>query len=349
MKTKKEYPATHSMSTAWYTVDEDGNVAIIEYDENGPVPYEVPSPADYAIEDLVYEVNEIDNLSSLQLKLNYTDEQALDIVSGAKDTCADLVRDYFDYIIQIDTTKERRFFELIEKARFIKGSYYVYLSIISSKMGVYSLRLSDCEDIIKALIEEKVILKTKIDDIELENEFLEENCTISAKEANLPFYVYKQPYWTTDLIERVSQPEHPVKAEQLASGISNVTHLPFRFSEVDKFQIAEYLPSRFYYGGVSVDGVKSYHALPLTNGEAAFFREDEDKVNYIPIDDAFENHQVEFDKSWGNEFSINGKRGYFFDRNRDEFHRIGNAQRTPISEDDCVEFVERNVDKDSED
>ena len=38
----KEYPATHSMSTAWYMVDDDDNVAIIEYNENGPVPCDVP-------------------------------------------------------------------------------------------------------------------------------------------------------------------------------------------------------------------------------------------------------------------------------------------------------------------
>ena len=29
MKTDKESPATHSMSTAWYMVDDDDNVAII--------------------------------------------------------------------------------------------------------------------------------------------------------------------------------------------------------------------------------------------------------------------------------------------------------------------------------
>lgn len=28
MKTKKEYPATHSMWTAWFAIDADGNVAI---------------------------------------------------------------------------------------------------------------------------------------------------------------------------------------------------------------------------------------------------------------------------------------------------------------------------------
>ena len=36
MKTTKEYPATHSMSTAWYIVDDEGNVGILDYNENQP-------------------------------------------------------------------------------------------------------------------------------------------------------------------------------------------------------------------------------------------------------------------------------------------------------------------------
>ena len=42
MKIDKEYPATHSMSTAWYCVDEDGNVGIVDFNENGPVPWGTP-------------------------------------------------------------------------------------------------------------------------------------------------------------------------------------------------------------------------------------------------------------------------------------------------------------------
>ena len=41
MKTTKEYPATHSMSTAWFYADENGEVAIIEFEDNGPVPENV--------------------------------------------------------------------------------------------------------------------------------------------------------------------------------------------------------------------------------------------------------------------------------------------------------------------
>lgn len=33
MKLFKEYPATHSMSTAWYCVDEDGNVWIFDIED----------------------------------------------------------------------------------------------------------------------------------------------------------------------------------------------------------------------------------------------------------------------------------------------------------------------------
>mgnify|MGYP000850883587 CR=1 FL=1 len=42
MKFDKEYPATHSMETAWYAADEDGNVALIMYNDNGPVPENLP-------------------------------------------------------------------------------------------------------------------------------------------------------------------------------------------------------------------------------------------------------------------------------------------------------------------
>ena len=38
MKIDKEYPATHSMDTAWFVTDLDGNVAIFQFEEDGPGP-----------------------------------------------------------------------------------------------------------------------------------------------------------------------------------------------------------------------------------------------------------------------------------------------------------------------
>ena len=41
MITGKEFPSTHSMDTAWFAVDLDGNVAIFQFEEEGPglVPF----------------------------------------------------------------------------------------------------------------------------------------------------------------------------------------------------------------------------------------------------------------------------------------------------------------------
>ena len=38
----KEYPATHSMSTGWFVADKDGNIAIFDFNENGPIPCDIP-------------------------------------------------------------------------------------------------------------------------------------------------------------------------------------------------------------------------------------------------------------------------------------------------------------------
>ena len=48
----KEYPATHSMSTAWYVADEDGNVGIMDFNDNGPVPWKTEEEA--SVEELVF-------------------------------------------------------------------------------------------------------------------------------------------------------------------------------------------------------------------------------------------------------------------------------------------------------
>lgn len=37
MKKNKEYPATHSMDTAWFACDLDGNIAIFQFEEKTKV------------------------------------------------------------------------------------------------------------------------------------------------------------------------------------------------------------------------------------------------------------------------------------------------------------------------
>lgn len=50
----KEYPATHSMSTAWYMVDVDGNVGLMDFDDNGPIPAFCNVPTESVLTELVF-------------------------------------------------------------------------------------------------------------------------------------------------------------------------------------------------------------------------------------------------------------------------------------------------------
>ncbi|MBQ0004210.1 MAG: hypothetical protein KBT21_11815, partial [Treponema sp.] len=66
MKTTKDFPATHSMSTEWFVVDEDGNIALFDFDEEGPVPVQIDESDSFSyMEDLC--VPDENGINSLEL------------------------------------------------------------------------------------------------------------------------------------------------------------------------------------------------------------------------------------------------------------------------------------------
>lgn len=73
MKIDKEYPATHSMDTSWFAIDADGNVAIIEFGDDGPVP-DFVGQNDIYIPDVMFKAMAIDEHHGLPCLL-LTDEQ----------------------------------------------------------------------------------------------------------------------------------------------------------------------------------------------------------------------------------------------------------------------------------
>lgn len=91
----KEYPATHSMSTSWYIVDEDGNVGIMDFNANGPVPW---GTEDISIDCLVW--NDYDEVYDVDLK----EEQLLYMLGDPEEPKGCLY--YRDYIIQIDSSQK---------------------------------------------------------------------------------------------------------------------------------------------------------------------------------------------------------------------------------------------------
>lgn len=112
MKQYKEYPATHSMSTAWYVADEDGNVAIMDYNENGPVPWEIEQTS---IEELVFG-HEEDYKRKKYLRIKLTDGQIYDLLESSKDPSYDFNEWMLDYdaIVQIDKGQEKEFLKLLK-------------------------------------------------------------------------------------------------------------------------------------------------------------------------------------------------------------------------------------------
>ena len=125
MKTDKEYPATHSMSTAWYIVDEDGNVGIMDFDDNGPVPFDVPSDA--VIDELVFGDYENEVFS----KIDLTDEQIDELIKNPHSPTEEEY--WIEPIIQIDLNKEKDFFELVDNKDF-----KIKICVSKKKRNIYS-------------------------------------------------------------------------------------------------------------------------------------------------------------------------------------------------------------------
>ena len=116
MKLEKEYPATHSMSTAWYVADEEGNVGIMDFNENGPVPWQ--TEPETAVDYLVFR-HEEDYKQKIYLNIDLTDEQIDDLL-GAPHSPENLqdVSYWFDCVLQIDRDKENVFLELANNQDF---------------------------------------------------------------------------------------------------------------------------------------------------------------------------------------------------------------------------------------
>ena len=134
MKIDKEYPATHSMSTSWYIADIDGNVGILDYNENGPVPWETEQSD---TESLVY--GHCENYDTKDyIRIDLTDDQIDDLMENPhhpKDE--DL---WFNCIFEIDLEQETDFLELAK-------SPDVEIELcISKERGLYYVDIYDCTE-----------------------------------------------------------------------------------------------------------------------------------------------------------------------------------------------------------
>lgn len=91
------------MSTSWYIVDDEGNVGIMDYDENDPVPWGIE---EITGDDLKYGHLE-DYRTGKFLQFNLTDEQILDLLHEPHKPSEET--DWYNCVVKIDRKKTDQF------------------------------------------------------------------------------------------------------------------------------------------------------------------------------------------------------------------------------------------------
>ena len=269
MKTEIEYPATHSMSTSWYIVDEDGNVGIMDFNENGPVPW---GTEQMASEDLAWG-HYVD-------KVALTEEQILYML-GKPQTKEETV--FWPHcIIQIDNSKKELFEALCQ------GDDIEIEACLSESLGIYEVfcwgsvkfNADDSmvileESTLRKLLDDKIIKNVYNNlEFEIDEEYENEKWIPELKFDKSAYYYYWQPYSPTQLSELVCKPDCPVKVSQLSERMrKRAFHLPIKFENTPKMQIAEFIPcavSDINDSGIERINGCEYGLLPLSNGQMAY-------------------------------------------------------------------------------
>ena len=244
MITDKEYPATHSMATAWYCVDEDGNVGIFDIDDNGPIP--VDGYEQNSVEEVFWE--DFSHDEPLFKKLHLEPKQIAKMLDPMdvedvweKDNEFWTNPSWMDVIVKIDMTKLDIFLKAIsmdeDQSTIVclseeQGIFYV--DFFFNKQGV---ELLEQNHVILAKYKALRYEFTDEDNEELRKKFHQAN-------QRFPIYIYRQNYWPFhDPAIRETSPENPIKLEQLPDNIRRkVRVLPLKFKDNDRIQLAEYVP-----------------------------------------------------------------------------------------------------------
>lgn len=273
MITDKEYPATHSMSTAWYIADEDGNVAIMSYNDNGPVPWETEQTS---IDELVY--GHCENYEKKEfIHIDLTDDQIDDLMENPHQPEDESL--WFECVFQIDLTQEAEFLDLADNDPNVEIEL-----CISQKNGLYAVDFYDCTEKRgnKYVVIESSTLKKMIDrgmvkrifrrkDFFISDDWNDGDVVFEYHFTSAPYYIYAQPYWNKFLAERINIPVNPVKLSQFPIALRNrIPRLPIKFSKSEKIQIAEWVPCNFYgEEEININGFL-YQPIVLTNGTKAY-------------------------------------------------------------------------------
>ncbi len=249
----KEYPATHSMDTAWFVSDLDGNVAIFQFEEDGPGPIPFTDLHTDALIPMLGEEKE-----GIPV-MPFTKEQVEELKIGLKPVKAAIeIRALSNILI------------LPEKANALINAGADFDLCYSKGEGFYHLMYwkDYNEEDVQAFIDKGYILGAQQCDIEIYFSDERDDQT-EHRLAHFPFYVYEQSLCSNFPPERVVVPKYPMKIEQMSDDAKKyMFSLPVRFEEKKSLEPSEFIDSQcwvFHNHTKDVDGIK-YMQVALTDG-----------------------------------------------------------------------------------
>lgn len=293
----KEYPATHSMSTAWYCVDEDGNVGIVDIHDYGPIPdecenekevndmfwYDFSSEGSDGVRDLNLTPEQI---APLLMPLTASDEWVTeeykcgeyDPMTGKETTEIEtyVTNDsWYEIIIKIDMSK----LPILLQAAAMDEDKVVCLS---RKEGLFFVSFSCNRDGVELLEKNQVVIARykapNYDGVFLDDELSE----IKMKEEGnrrFPVFIYNEE-WMPDEgpAKRMSNPEHPMKIEQLPKILRDkATQLPIKFKDKETLQLAEHIP--VYIDSICVSNwYERWKVIRSSNNETVYCGEESGRI-----------------------------------------------------------------------
>ena len=286
MKIDKEYPATHSMSTAWYCVDEDGNVGIVDIHDYGPIPNGTEN--DLEVNEIFWQVFSSKSNDGIK-DLNLTEEQIVPLLMpiDSPDEWEEHVFEnekYFynhswsEVIIKIDMTK----LPILIQAYSIE-EHVDDIVCISRKEGLFFVSFSHNKRGVELLEQNDVVLAKykapRYDGVYIDDEETE---IIVKEEENhrLPIFIYNEE-WMPDEgpAKRMSKPDKPMKINQLPEKLrGNVKTLKIKFNETECLQLAEHIP--VYVDSVCVSNAEDERWMQISSSknERVYYGEETGRI-----------------------------------------------------------------------
>lgn len=285
MITNKEYPATHSMSTSWYMVDDEGNIGIMQFDDNGPVPYGLESDCSFANNAATGEQLGANGQCG---SIRFT-EQQIDELLGSPHAPQEEKR-WWDVAVKIAPDDEARFHQLVDNSD-------IDVWCMSEQSGLYMLDASECVadyervaegTVLDVLIKQGIIRAVyTIPELEMDCKwnYKQQDVVFTKDFDSAPYYIYLQPYWPDFLQQRMCTPRFPVTIDQVAEEKRHkLLRIPGKFSEMARMQIAQWHACRVSgVGEYRYVGDCTYNLLPTPDGEARYFLNDVWDFDFFPF------------------------------------------------------------------